>query len=241
VAHNVYDRSVVNFTPRNRISYNGPGGIRVQPSASEQVAFRERRMGVLPAQAQLAREAAANRGQFAGNHGRPAIVAAEHPLQTRNERPSEAPGRGAEPMNARPEAREPGRETAPPNFRAQENARPGVHPEAPGPRPSEPNTRPEARQEMRPAPAAPNRAAARPTEPMRPAAPTFRPQPNARPEARQEMRPAPAAPNRAMAPPAAARPEAPHPAPAMRQSAPPPRPAPQARPAAPANPREKRG
>ncbi len=40
--HHVYDHAVVNYTPVNRISFNGRRGIGVQATASEGVAFRER-------------------------------------------------------------------------------------------------------------------------------------------------------------------------------------------------------
>jgi hypothetical protein len=113
VIRNVYDRRVTNYTPTNRISYNGAnGGVNLRPTASEAAAMRARRMGAVPAQVQYQREAAANRGQFASvNHGRPSIAAARPaagPAALQEERrgpqgesfQKEAPG-----VNARPESR----------------------------------------------------------------------------------------------------------------------------------------
>jgi WXXGXW repeat (2 copies) len=114
VVRNVYERRVANYTPVNRISYNGGnGGLNLRPAASEEIAMRAWRMGEAPAQAQYRREASANRAQFATvNGGHPGVPAANpvapRPVATQNE------GRTAEgkpvhqeapAMNARPEAR----------------------------------------------------------------------------------------------------------------------------------------
>lgn len=158
--HHVYDHAVVNYTPVNRISFNGRRGIGVQATASEGVAFRERRMEALPAQTQLRHEAVGNRAQFASeNGGRPAMVAAPRGIEGGREAAAPPAAREAPGGNARPEAREP-------------NAGPGARPEMPAARPESramPESRPEARpsiqrpEQARPAPAA------RPTE--RPAGP----------------------------------------------------------------------
>ena len=78
VVRNVYERRVTNFTPVNRISYNGGNGGSISGLiGSEAMAMRARRMGPAPAQVQYQREAAANREQFAAvNHGRPSVAAA---------------------------------------------------------------------------------------------------------------------------------------------------------------------
>jgi hypothetical protein len=101
---NVDDRHVTNYTS-GRTSYNGrPRGLSVRPTASEQVALRQRRMQAVPAQVQREREAATNRAQFASeNRYRPAVAAAEsRPMKGR----SEDPPREALPANVRPEERE---------------------------------------------------------------------------------------------------------------------------------------
>jgi hypothetical protein len=161
--HHVYDHAVVNYTPVNRISFNGPRGIGVQATASEGVAFRERRMEALPAQTQLRHEAVGNRAQFASeNGGRPAMVAAPRGIESGREGPAAAPpaAREAPGGNARPAAREP-------NARPEPNAGPAARPEMAAARPEPrgmPENRPEARpsiqrpEQVRPAPAA------RPTE-----------------------------------------------------------------------------
>jgi hypothetical protein len=104
VVRNVYERRVSNYTPVNRISYNGGrGGIDLRPVASEQIAMRARRMGPAPAQVQYEREAAANRGQLAAlNGGRPDI-AAVRPVA---ERETEPRGGGPAPNQPVQRARE---------------------------------------------------------------------------------------------------------------------------------------
>jgi WXXGXW repeat (2 copies) len=113
VVRNVYDRRITNFTPANRISYNGGnGGINLRPIASETAAMRARRMGAAPAQVQYQREASANRAQFASvNHGRPSIAAASPsaaPAAVQEERrvtEGEGLRREVPAVNARPETR----------------------------------------------------------------------------------------------------------------------------------------
>lgn len=77
VIRNVYvDRTVIrNTTIVNRVSYNGPGGLRAQPTYQERMAMREQRFQ--PTQAQFAHRQSAgqNRFQFASyNHGRPPVA-----------------------------------------------------------------------------------------------------------------------------------------------------------------------
>lgn len=93
VVRNVYRHPLTNYTPFNRVSYNGgPNGINRQPSAPELAVRRENRIAPLPAQVTQERNAAANRAQFAAqNHGRPATAAFQHPLQTSYRAPAAAP------------------------------------------------------------------------------------------------------------------------------------------------------
>jgi chemotaxis protein histidine kinase CheA len=178
---NVYDRHVTNYTS-GRTSYNGgPRGLSVRPTASEQVALRQRKMQAVPAQVQREREAAANRAQFASeNRGRPAAAAAEsRPIEGRNE----APAREAPTASARPEERE---QPAIQHERAREKQAPRA---APAP---EARRNQEAQHEVERAPQPQPRAmvsrpapAARPEE-ARPAAPEARQAPHSAPEARPQ-------------------------------------------------------
>jgi hypothetical protein len=190
VVRNVYRRSVTNYTPANRIAYNGgQGGLSVRPTASEQVAQRQRRMSAAPAQIRQERAASANRAQFAlVNGGRPA-VAAERPQPAANERPA----REAPPVNARPEERAPMQtnnarpETGPLNVRPAPVERPRPE-QTPRPAAPAPEVRPnrEAQREAQPAPQ-PRPMEARPAPEARP---VRHPEPAARPPAPQP-RPAP--------------------------------------------------
>lgn len=110
---NVYQQSMTNNINNTRISYNGGrGGVNVRPTAPELAAFREHRTAPLAAQVQNARQAAANRNQFASaNHGRPAMVAAASPIATPYRAPAprevqedQARRRAQAPTNERPGA-----------------------------------------------------------------------------------------------------------------------------------------
>jgi hypothetical protein len=141
---NYYRHSVTNYTPSNRIAYNGPGGVTRAPMPAEAAAAREGRIGPLPAQSEHMRQAAGNRGQFAAStRGRPQVPALERPLATLyrepaappaewrrqaapRESPFAAPGRGEASRMERPEFRPGG---------APNVERPGPQPqEAPGQR-----------------------------------------------------------------------------------------------------------
>ena len=142
VVRNVYERRVTNYTPVNRISYNGGhGGINLKPTGSEEVAMRARRMGPAPAQVQYQREAAKNRAQFATvNGGRPNV--ASRPVAAREAAaPAERRGAVGEPLrkggpavNARAEPNQPVRRAPesrqnPASAReAQRALRPGLEP-----------------------------------------------------------------------------------------------------------------
>ena len=114
VVRNVYSHPVVNYTPFNRVSFNGGrGGIGRQPVAAELAVRRENRIAPLPAQIQHVREAAVNRTQFAtANRGRPATAALGRPLATPYRAPAPTPRSwqtgearpGAPVTNARPQA-----------------------------------------------------------------------------------------------------------------------------------------
>ncbi|HKE25543.1 MAG TPA: hypothetical protein VKB88_24465 [Bryobacteraceae bacterium] len=83
VVHDYYRHSVVNYTPVNRVSYNGPGGIVRQPVTAELAVRRESRMNALPVQLEHMRSAAVDRSQLAAaNRGRPATAALQRPLAT---------------------------------------------------------------------------------------------------------------------------------------------------------------
>jgi hypothetical protein len=222
--HNVYNRGVSNFTPANRVSYNGGrGGISVRPAPAELAAFRGTRTAPVTAQIDHARAAAGNRSQFASaNGGRPALVAQAQPLSTPYRtpasrpavaEPSRAPGRSIEPSQVRqgqPEARPAQNERlqAPP-----QNQRPEVNRPVPAPRPVAPQQpRPAQQPALRQPEPPPQRIAPEQQRAERPE----RPAPEAR---RAQQPPAPQ--------PQAVRPE---PQPRPQQA---PRPAPEARPAPP--------
>ena len=82
VVHNVYSRSVNNYSNNSRVSYNGgSGGIRASARPAELVAMHQPHTAPMSAQVQNQRAAGANRAQFANaNHGRPANVAVRQPL-----------------------------------------------------------------------------------------------------------------------------------------------------------------
>ena len=108
--HYVYDYT----PPRNndRLSFNGPGGVRARPTPQELAVSRDPRTAAVPAQIQHARQASANRAQFAGARGvRPDTLVASRPLSTGYHasapHPPEEAMRGAArptPEQSRPEA-----------------------------------------------------------------------------------------------------------------------------------------
>ncbi|HEX3880798.1 MAG TPA: YXWGXW repeat-containing protein, partial [Bryobacteraceae bacterium] len=121
VMRNVYEHNVVNYTPVNRISYNGDrGGINRQPTPAELEVRHETRTAALPVQVQHVREASLDRAQFVNqNHGRPAMAALARPLampgrnatgplrgpapnQATHEVPMQRPTPGAQPGESRP-------------------------------------------------------------------------------------------------------------------------------------------
>ncbi len=69
--HNVYNRTVVNNSNGNRVSYNGgPGGIQARPTSEQMATAREERIGATSAQARNEQAARSDRSQFAAaNHG----------------------------------------------------------------------------------------------------------------------------------------------------------------------------
>lgn len=227
VVHNVYERRITNHTPFNRVSYNGgSGGIARRPTAPELAAVREARISPMPAQVQQAREASANRAQFAAaNHGRPSITAEVRPLAghpnaphasaTPESRPVPQNHSQAAPME-RPEVR-----PMPPQTAQQIPRMPVERPAAPEIRRPVPPAPPFAR-EVKPSPMPqrpePPRQAGREGVAAGRTAPPFRPEVHPAPVAPQADREG--VPNRRPSPPP--HPEV-HPAPAMA-----PRPAPPA-------------
>ena len=96
VVHNVYERPVQGR--HDRVSYNGGrGGVDARPTAREEAARRYARTAAVPAQREHARAAAANRAQFVhGGNGRPAALAAPHPLATNYHAPAAQPPAAAQ-------------------------------------------------------------------------------------------------------------------------------------------------
>jgi hypothetical protein len=81
VIHDVYDRPV-EHNRGNRVSYNGPGGIRVRPRPAEIQAIRAPHNPPMAAQLQHAQQAQQIRQNFAKvNHGRPQVVVDQKPIQ----------------------------------------------------------------------------------------------------------------------------------------------------------------
>ena len=201
VVHNVYNRQVP-MARRNYVSYNGGrGGIDARPTRQELAVTPSERTAPVRAQVQHEREAVANHGQFA-KAGKPASLAAQHPLATTYKAPAARPPaaaaraieRPAAPAQARvqPAQRGPVQATRVPENRPAARPVPENRTEA---RPV-PQSRAEARPAARPAPQA--RAEARPAARPAPQAraearPAARPAPQAHAEARPAARPAPQA------------------------------------------------
>jgi hypothetical protein len=82
----VYRYSITNYTPFNRVSYNGgPGGVTRQATARELAVRSGMRMAPVAEQMQNARAAAMDPRQFAsGNHGHPAMTTQTGPAAMPN-------------------------------------------------------------------------------------------------------------------------------------------------------------
>lgn len=232
IVHNVYVHNVT-IVNNTRVSYNGGrGGIAVRPLPAENVAYRERHIAPLPEQVNHAREASANKQQWASvNHGRPATLAVARPLPTERRAPAAMPPavqaqvrqEQVRPVN-RPETRpavQPQRQETP----AAAQPRPGQPQQRPETRPApQPANQPQPRPENRPAPQPQPRPEYKPT-----------PQPQTRPEQqRPESRPAPQPqprPEYKPAPQPQPRPEQQRPAPQPQQRPQPQQARPESRPA----------
>jgi hypothetical protein len=85
VIRNVYvDRTVVIRTV-NRVSYNGPGGIRMHPDAAQRAVARERHYALTAAQRRHVVEASQDRNMLVSvNHGKPPVVAVARPFSATN-------------------------------------------------------------------------------------------------------------------------------------------------------------
>jgi len=81
--HNTYSQTVVNNTTVNRISYNGgTGGIRAEPSATEQAVARAPHQSATTVQMQHRQAAMTNHALSASvNNGRPEIAATSKPAE----------------------------------------------------------------------------------------------------------------------------------------------------------------
>ncbi len=197
---NVYNKTVINNTV-NRTSYNGGGGIRAQPSASELQAAQSHHISALPAQRQQEQAARGNESLRASvNHGSPPIAATSRPgvFSGGGVVAAHHTGTmsvvGAQPRSA-------------PAPRTEVEQRSAVQrPEAAAPRPQAPAPRPEARQpearspevrqpEVRqPEARQPETRAPENVQPRE--APRVEPRPAATPAPRPEPRPAPRQPER---------------------------------------------
>ena len=218
IVHNVYNYAV----PRergNRASYSGGhGGVAAQPTRQELAVTRDPRLPAVAAQVQHAREASANRAQFAGpGREHPAALVVQRPLPTEYRAPAARP-----PAEALRAARQPGPQ---PQQAIRESS--GV----PAPR-ANPQTEAPVQQQSRerftPPPsgreAAPRAQAPAPIE----HAPTVREAPAARPA--PEARPAPQPERRTPQSGPAEQPNPPRPTPETRSTPQPSRAAPEARP-----------
>jgi len=94
VIRNVYNKTVINnYRSTTRASFNGPGGVRRQPTAQEQTYTHEHHTPATAIQAQHREVASKDRSEFASvNHGKPAVAATA--------RPGELRGAGAVPARA---------------------------------------------------------------------------------------------------------------------------------------------
>jgi hypothetical protein len=81
VIHNTYNRTVIDNTAVNRVSYNGgTGGINARATPAEEAAARGQHIQPTSAQIEHEHAASTNRAQFASvNHGRPALAATPRP------------------------------------------------------------------------------------------------------------------------------------------------------------------
>ena len=219
IVHNVYD-APIRASRFTRVSYNGSrGGIDNRPTAQELAVLRDPRTAPVPAQVQHAREASANRAQFAAGRKAPAALVAARPLATSYKAPERRPPPAAlRAVERAPETRA----QVPPNERP---GAPLVRPQVPENRAQPPQAGARSPVEARPlAPARPEPQASREeTRPVLPPPPKQpRPEPRATPPPRPEVQEP-----RAVAPP---RPQA-----QPRSEGPPrpeaqPRPQPQSRP-----------
>jgi len=85
--HNVYNKTVINNTRVNHVSYNGgQGGITARPTAAEETAAHEQHRAPLALQTQHVHAASTNHAFLASvNKGRPAIAATPPHPADRNE------------------------------------------------------------------------------------------------------------------------------------------------------------
>src|SRR6202050_4872695 len=83
IIHNVYNKTVINNTTVNYVSYNGgSGGISARPTAAEQTAPNARHTPPTSTQTQHVKTASTNHALLASvNQGRPAIAATAKPGQ----------------------------------------------------------------------------------------------------------------------------------------------------------------
>ena len=204
IEHHVYSRRVVNFTPFNRISYNGGrGGVNRRATPAELAVRSETRIAPLPVQMEHRQAAAANRAQFAReNGGHPALAAQAGPLTVPYRAPAPAPRAWQQTVARRnqpatggqaAERTEPGRRegTPVPEGRSvPQVAHQGVAPER-GPAVARENrTAPQSHAEARPVPQQHAPEASRVPQAHAEARPA---QPQRRPEVAQQYRPAPQA------------------------------------------------
>jgi YXWGXW repeat-containing protein len=79
----VYTRNVIVHRNGVRYAFNGPGGVRVRPTARELAVVRERHIAPTTLQVEHARIAGQDRNLYVvNNHGHPQVVAVSHPIRT---------------------------------------------------------------------------------------------------------------------------------------------------------------
>jgi hypothetical protein len=115
--HNVYVNKTVIVRNVTRYSYNGPGGVRMEPNAQQRIWMHERHVGLTPVQRAHIDEARQDRNLYAKyNGGRPTQTVAVHPLSTTNKPANFKPlNTSAKPApKAPPEQMHPQNKPAPP-------------------------------------------------------------------------------------------------------------------------------
>ncbi len=116
VVHNhVYNYAVPAATNRDRASFNGGRGTSARPTPQELAVARDPRTRPVAAQIQAARQAASNRGQFAGRSHQPATVVDTRSLPTSYRAPAQQAPAAAVQAAARVQTQAPAQAAPRPN------------------------------------------------------------------------------------------------------------------------------